>query len=46
MSFTWRSSIVIIALVDPLAELYAYFNTIKLVIETGVDYRRHMLKRI
>ena len=37
MSFTWRSSIAIIALVDPLMELYVHFNTIKAVIETGVD---------
>ena len=44
MTFAWRSSIVIIAPVDPLMELYLHFNTVKLVINTGVDYRGHMHK--
>ena len=40
MRFTW--SIDITVLVDPLMELYLHFKTVKLVINTGVDYRGHM----
>ena len=33
-----------IALIDPLMELYLHFKTVKLVVNTGVDYRGHMQK--